>query len=75
VDLRSARERDGSGPGRDPSDRPSAADGVAPEWLAEQFGDEAFRRRVAEDDLPSGLMLFAGDAPPAHQIAVFLEEI
>jgi hypothetical protein len=67
-------ERDVSGPGRDPSDRPLGADGVAPEWLAEQFSDEALRRRVAKDDLPSGLMLFAGDAPPAHQIAVFLEE-
>jgi hypothetical protein len=53
---------------------PSAAGGVGHEWLAEQFSDEALRRRSANDDVPSGLMLFAGDAPPAHQIAVFLEE-
>jgi hypothetical protein len=67
-------ERDVSGPRRDRSDGPSAAGGGGHEWLAEQFSDEALRRRVAEDDVPSGLMLFAGDAPPAHQIAVFLEE-
>jgi hypothetical protein len=67
-------ERDVSGPRRDRSDGPSAAGGGGHEWLAEQFSDEALRRRVAEDDVPSVLMLFAGDAPPAHQIAVFLEE-
>jgi hypothetical protein len=67
-------ERDVSGPRRDRSDVPSPAGGVGHEWLAEQFSDGALRRRVANDDVPSGLMLFAGDAPPAHQIAVFLEE-
>jgi hypothetical protein len=67
-------ERDRSGPGRNQPDTPSAANGVSDDWLAEQFGGEALRHRVARDDAPSGLLLFAGDAPPAQQIAVFLEE-